>query len=129
MGQGGTITGTGFTPTTSGYYTIDILPPNQSGPGSYDVNLSINGAPAVDLSSASIPLYTGVAKPGRFQCNGSPHCMAAIAKAIMRATNSTRRRGKRQRPPLAKITTALTDTDGSEKPDRKHQRLPQRRWC
>ena len=59
-GAGGSLNGS-FTPTTSGYYTLDIYHHNQSGPGSYDVNLSVNGGTAVDLSSAGVPLYTGVA--------------------------------------------------------------------
>ncbi|KJZ42862.1 retention module-containing protein [Pseudomonas fluorescens] len=59
-GAGGSLNGS-FTPTTSGYYTLDIYHHNQSGPGSYDVNLSVNGSTAVDLSSAGVPLYTGVA--------------------------------------------------------------------
>lgn len=58
-GAGGNLNGT-FTPTTSGYYTIDIYHHNQSGPGSYDVNLSVNGGAAADLSNAGVPLYTGV---------------------------------------------------------------------
>ena len=58
-GAGGNLNGS-FTPTTSGYYTLDIYHHNQSGPGSYDVNLSVNGGTAIDLSSAGVPIYTGV---------------------------------------------------------------------
>ncbi|KAB0629333.1 hypothetical protein F7R25_37895, partial [Burkholderia stagnalis] len=49
-----------ITPTVSGYYSIEIYHANQSGPGSYDVNLSVNGAPAQDLSTSGVPLYTGI---------------------------------------------------------------------
>ncbi|MDD0977364.1 immunoglobulin-like domain-containing protein, partial [Pseudomonas fontis] len=59
-GVGGALNGT-FVPTKSGYYTIDIYHYNQAGPGSYDVNLSVNGGATVDLSNSGVPLYTGVA--------------------------------------------------------------------
>ena len=58
-GAGGALNGS-FTPTTSGYYTLDIYHHNQSGLGSYDVNLSVNGSTPIDLSSAGVPIYTGV---------------------------------------------------------------------
>ena len=111
-GKGGGISGAGFTPGTSGYYTIDIYHHNQSGPGSYDVNLSINGAAAVDLNSAGIPLYTGV----------DNLAASGVTVSDLHGTNGEgyyegyklNEGAENGSVHLSKITTALTDTDGSE---------------
>ncbi|OOG12588.1 hypothetical protein BMS17_10940 [Pseudomonas sp. C9] len=110
-GAGGGLNGS-FTPTTSGYYTLDIYHHNQSGPGSYDVNLSVNGGAAVDLSSAGVPLYTGVADLAA----------AGVTVSDLHGTNgegyydgyklNTGAEGASVH--LSAITTNLTDTDGSE---------------
>jgi surface adhesion protein len=110
-GAGGSLNGS-YTPTTSGYYTLDIYHHNQSGPGSYDVNLSVNGGAAVDLSSAGVPLYTGVADLAA----------AGVTVSDLHGTNgegyydgyklNTGAEGTSVH--LTAINTALTDTDGSE---------------
>ncbi|WP_458717758.1 tandem-95 repeat protein [Pseudomonas gregormendelii] len=111
-GKGGAISGAGFKPTTSGYYTIDIYHHNQSGPGSYDVNLSINGAAAVDLSSSGIPLYTGVANLAASGVTVSElHGANGEGYYEGYKLNEGAENGSVH---LSKITTALTDTDGSE---------------
>ncbi|CAN7733436.1 retention module-containing protein [Pseudomonas sp. LjRoot277] len=110
-GAGGSLNGS-FTPTTSGYYTLDIYHHNQSGPGNYDVNLSVNGSAAVDLSSAGVPLYTGIADlaasgvtvsdlhgtSGEGYYEGYKRNEAAEGTSVH----------------LSAIKTALTDIDGSE---------------
>jgi len=110
-GAGANLNGS-FTPSTSGYYTLDIYHHNQSGPGNYDVNLSVNGSPAIDLSSAGVPLYTGVAdlthagvtvsdlhgSNGEGYYDGNTFNVGAEDTSIQ----------------LSAIKTALTDTDGSE---------------
>ncbi|MFJ2485082.1 LapA family giant adhesin [Pseudomonas sp. NPDC087639] len=110
-GAGGNLNGS-FTPTTSGYYTLDIYHHNQSGPGSYDVNLSINGGAAVDLSSAGVPIYTGV----------KDLVNAGVTVSDLHGTNgegyydgyklNTGAEGTTVK--LSAVSTALTDTDGSE---------------
>ncbi len=110
-GAGGNLNGS-FTPTTSGYYTLDIYHHNQSGPGSYDVNLSVNGGAAIDLSSAGVPLYTGVQDLAN----------SGVTVSDLHGTNgegyydgyklNTGAEGTTVK--LSAITTALTDTDGSE---------------
>ncbi|CAI8929414.1 serralysin [Pseudomonas sp. IT-P4] len=110
-GAGGNLNGS-YTPTTSGYYTLDIYHHNQSGPGSYDVNLSVNGSTPIDLSSAGVPIYTGV-----------PDLVnAGVTVSDLHGTNgegyydgyklNTGAEGTSVK--LSAITTALTDTDGSE---------------
>ncbi|NNA62673.1 LapA family giant adhesin [Pseudomonas koreensis] len=110
-GAGGAISGS-FTPTTSGYYTLDIYHHNQSGPGSYDVNLSVNGSTPIDLSSAGVPIYTGV----------QDLVNAGVTVSDLHGTNgegyydgyklNTGAEGTTVK--LSAINTALTDTDGSE---------------
>ncbi|CAI8862884.1 serralysin [Pseudomonas sp. IT-P294] len=110
-GAGGNLNGS-FTPTTSGYYTLDIYHHNQSGPGNYDVNLSVNGGAAIDLSSAGVPLYTGVADLAA----------SGVTVSDLHGTNgegyydgyklNTGAEGTSVH--LTAIKTALTDTDGSE---------------
>ncbi|WLH35845.1 retention module-containing protein [Pseudomonas sp. FP2196] len=110
-GAGGAINGS-FTPTTSGYYTLDIYHHNQSGPGSYDVNLSVNGSTPVDLSSAGVPIYTGV----------TDLVNAGVTVSDLHGTNgegyydgyklNTGAEGTTVK--LSAVSTALTDTDGSE---------------
>ncbi|MCO7574352.1 type I secretion C-terminal target domain-containing protein, partial [Pseudomonas chlororaphis] len=110
-GAGGNLNGT-FTPTTSGYYTIDIYHHNQSGPGSYDVNLSVNGGNPVDLSNAGVPLYTGV----------TDLTNAGVSVSELHGTNGEgyydgyklNEGGEGGSVHLSKISTGLTDTDGSE---------------
>ncbi|MET0844879.1 MAG: retention module-containing protein [Pseudomonas sp.] len=110
-GAGGSLSGS-FTPTASGYYTLDIYHHNQSGPGSYDVNLSVNGAAAVDLSSAGVPLYTGVADLAAsgvtvselHGANGEGYYDGYKLNEAAEGTSVH----------LSAIKTALTDTDGSE---------------
>ncbi|WP_426232645.1 LapA family giant adhesin [Pseudomonas sp. TWP3-2] len=110
-GAGGAINGS-FTPTTSGYYTLDIYHHNQSGPGSYNVDLSVNGSTPIDLSSAGVPLYTGVKDLAN----------AGVTVSDLHGTNgegyydgyklNTGAEGTTVK--LSSISTALTDTDGSE---------------
>ncbi|WP_347903081.1 retention module-containing protein [Pseudomonas purpurea] len=110
-GNGGQLSGS-FTPTTSGYYTLDIYHHNQSGPGSYDVNLSVNGSTPVDLNTAGVPIYTGV----------TDLVNAGVTVSDLHGSNGEgyydgyklNEGAEGGSVHLSKITTALTDTDGSE---------------
>ncbi|AIG04068.1 retention module-containing protein [Pseudomonas fluorescens] len=101
-----------FTPTSNGYYSIDIYHANQAGAGSYDVNLSVNGGPVTNLSNTNIPIYTGVndlinagAQVSDLHgTNGQGYYDAY--KLNEGLENGTVK--------LSKVTTGLTDTDGSE---------------
>ncbi|SER97767.1 type I secretion C-terminal target domain (VC_A0849 subclass), partial [Pseudomonas sp. NFACC02] len=64
-GAGGGVVSTGFTPTASGYYTLDIYHYNQAGPGSYNIGLtdknnSTNAVTNVALDSAHTAIYATV---------------------------------------------------------------------
>ncbi|MEG0631195.1 MAG: retention module-containing protein [Pseudomonas sp.] len=101
-----------FIPTSNGYYSIDIYHANQAGAGSYDVNLSVNGGAAKNLSNTNIPIYTGVndlisagAQVSDLHgTNGQGYYDAY--KLNEGLENGTVK--------LTKVTTGLTDTDGSE---------------
>ena len=58
--SGSAINGSSYTPTESGYYTLDIYHYNQAGPGNYNVNVSINNAPSVSLGSTGVQTYTSI---------------------------------------------------------------------
>ncbi|MFK8333315.1 immunoglobulin-like domain-containing protein, partial [Pseudomonas sp. BJa5] len=110
-GAGGGISGS-FTPTISGYYTLDIYHANQSGPGSFDVNLSVNGSTPVDLNNANIPMYpsvndlvnAGVTVGELHGSDGEGYYQGY--KLNEGAENSTIK--------LVGISTQLVDRDGSE---------------
>ncbi|UVL40665.1 retention module-containing protein [Pseudomonas sp. B21-040] len=110
-GAGANLNGS-FTPSASGYYTLDIYHHNQNGPGNYDVNLSVNGSPAIDLSSAGVPLYTGVADLTHAgvtvsDLHGSKGEGYYDGYKLNEGAQGTSVH-------LSAINTALTDTDGSE---------------
>ncbi|WP_306219056.1 immunoglobulin-like domain-containing protein, partial [Pseudomonas sp. Pse1] len=110
-GAGGSISGS-YTPTTSGYYTLDIYHHNQSGPGSYDVNLKVDNGPTLDLNNAGVPIYTGV----------NDLINAGVTVSDLHGSNgegyydgyklNTGPEGGSIK--LSAITTELTDRDGSE---------------
>jgi Mg-chelatase subunit ChlD len=64
-GAGGKIQSAGFTPTESGYYTLDIYHYNQAGAGSYNIslvdkNISTNVTQTVALNGSNVPLFATV---------------------------------------------------------------------
>jgi surface adhesion protein len=58
-GAGGTVAGS-YTPSVSGYYTLEIYHANQSGPGSYDVNVKVGSGAVGDLNSTTLPMYPNI---------------------------------------------------------------------
>ncbi len=64
-GAGGKIQSAGFTPTESGYYTLDIYHYNQAGPGSYNINLvdknvGTGATQTVALNGSNVLLFATV---------------------------------------------------------------------
>ncbi|MCO7521875.1 type I secretion C-terminal target domain-containing protein [Pseudomonas sp. 1] len=108
----GAISGS-FTPTTSGYYTLEIYNANQAGPGSLDVNIRVNNGAAMDLNSSNIPLYPSV----------NDLSNAGVSVSDLHGSNGQGyydgyklNEGSENGAPvkLVGISTNLTDTDGSE---------------
>ncbi|MFP3926796.1 retention module-containing protein [Pseudomonas sp. W5-36] len=61
-GAGGKIQSAGFTPTESGYYTLDVYHYNQAGPGSYNIsltdkNISTGASQTVALNGSNVLLF------------------------------------------------------------------------
>ncbi|WP_270019388.1 Ig-like domain-containing protein [Vibrio sp. LaRot3] len=50
----GEIQGDAFVPSVNGYYPIEVYHHNQSGPGNFNIDVSINGQPPVDLSNSNL---------------------------------------------------------------------------
>ncbi|RMP66173.1 hypothetical protein ALQ18_04241 [Pseudomonas marginalis pv. marginalis] len=101
-----------ITPTVSGYYSLEIYHANQSGPGSYDVNVSINGGAAQDLSTSGVALYTGITDLVNAGVTVSDlHGSNGDGYYTAYKLNEGLENGSVK---LSKVSTALTDTDGSE---------------
>ncbi|WPN98474.1 retention module-containing protein [Pseudomonas sp. MUP55] len=101
-----------FTPAVSGYYSIEIYQANQAGPGSYDVNLSVNGGAVQNLSTSNVPLYTGITDLTNAGVTVSDlHGSNGDGYYVGYKLNEGQENGSVK---LSKISTALTDTDGSE---------------
>ncbi|WP_315974964.1 immunoglobulin-like domain-containing protein, partial [Pseudomonas sp. 5P_5.1_Bac1] len=110
-GAGGQLNGT-FTPTKSGYYTVEIYHYNQAGPGSYDVNLSVNGGATIDVSQVGTALYPTVAALAAAGVTVSDlHGSSGKGYYDGYKLNEGRENGTVK---LVGISSALTDTDGSE---------------
>ncbi|MBA1188210.1 type I secretion C-terminal target domain-containing protein [Pseudomonas entomophila] len=111
-GGGGSISGS-FTPTTSGYYPIEVYHANQSGPGSYDLNIKVGSGGVTDLSSTNIPMYQSVADMAGAGLSTSDLHTNASGQTYYDGykLNEGPENGSVK---LVGISTALTDTDGSE---------------
>ncbi|MBA1204085.1 type I secretion C-terminal target domain-containing protein [Pseudomonas capeferrum] len=110
-GAGGAISGS-FTPTASGYFPIEVYHANQSGPGSYDLNIKVGNGAVTDLSSANIPMYQNVTEMANAGLTPSDlHTVNGQSYYDGYKLNEGPEGGSVK---LVGITTALTDTDGSE---------------
>ncbi|MBH3345182.1 type I secretion C-terminal target domain-containing protein, partial [Pseudomonas parafulva] len=110
-GGGGQVTGS-FTPTATGYYPIEVYHANQSGPGSYDLNIQVGAGSPVDLSSANIRMYQNVTEMANAGLSVSDaHTVNGQTYYDGYKLNEGPENGTVK---LVGISTALTDTDGSE---------------
>jgi len=110
-GAGGQVSGT-FTPNTSGYYPIEVYHANQSGPGSYDLNIKVGTGAVTDLSSSNIKMYQNVTEMAKAGLGVSDlHTVNGQSYYDGYKLNEGPEGGSVK---LVAISTALTDTDGSE---------------
>ncbi|WP_225932898.1 immunoglobulin-like domain-containing protein, partial [Pseudomonas oryzicola] len=110
-GAGGQVSGS-FTPNTSGYYPIEVYHANQSGPGSYDLNIQVGSGAVTDLSSSNIKMYQNVTEMANAGLGVSDlHTVNGQSYYDGYKLNEGPEGGSVK---LVGISTALTDTDGSE---------------
>ncbi len=106
----GNLTGTPFTPAVSGYYSLEVIAYNGSGPGSLDLSMQVNGAPAVDLNTSNFRLY-----PGTSSFSGSGTVVGPLVSNGDGGFYPTSVVGNEDTSiPLGTIAGSLVDTDGSE---------------
>ncbi|QXI48027.1 retention module-containing protein [Pseudomonas anuradhapurensis] len=110
-GAGGQVSGS-FTPNTSGYYPIEVYHANQTGPGSYDLNIQVGSGAVTDLSSSNIKMYQNVTEMANAGLGVSDlHTVNGQSYYDGYKLNEGPEGGSVK---LVGISTALTDTDGSE---------------
>jgi len=106
----GNYTGATFAPAESGYYTIEYFGYNGDAVGSFDVNVSVNGAAAVNLNTTNFALFPTVSS---LEAVGGAHLPLVangdggyypVGNAGLESTWIK----------LAPLSAALVDTDGSE---------------
>ena len=101
-----------FVPKTSGYYPIEVYHANQAGPGSYDLNIQAGSGPVTDLSSSNIKMYQNVTEMAKAGLGVSDlHTVDGQSYYDGYKLNEGPEGGSVK---LVSISTALTDTDGSE---------------
>ena len=109
----GTFTSNTFTPTVTGYYSIEFMVYNTSGPGSYDLNVSVNGATAVDLSTSNFLLFQSINQvdaAGGQRSAFIPNATTGEGGYYPVVYDA----GVQSRVYLAPVLASLVDTDGSE---------------
>ncbi|OQR26768.1 hypothetical protein BWR59_30415 [Pseudomonas sp. Bc-h] len=113
--------GSGFVPTVSGYYTLDIYHYNQAGPGNYsiglsDTNNSTKVVTSVALDSAHVALYASVDDLKASGLNGVTFTENASVAGEGYYTAYALNHGTENNPiKLSGVTASFGDsTDGSE---------------
>ncbi|MCT4501781.1 hypothetical protein N0U25_28690, partial [Pseudomonas sivasensis] len=110
--QGSGINGSSYTPTESGYYTLDIYHYNQNGPGNYDVNVSINNGSSVSLGNSGLQTYTSAAA---LEAAGMVLGDSHVVNGEGYYTGNVYNHGLEDTAiKIAPITATFVDTDGSE---------------
>ena len=104
----GNFTATGYTPTTTGYYSIEIDMYNGNYIGSIDLNMSVDGATPVDLSSDNFNLYSTSTVITNSGINLGDFVAVSDGGYYPVATNNAASLS------LTSITSSLVDSDGSE---------------
>ncbi|VVN73255.1 hypothetical protein PS687_05686 [Pseudomonas fluorescens] len=110
--KGSAITGSSYTPTESGYYTLDVYHYNQAGAGNYDVNVSINNGVSMSLGNSGLQTYTSV---DALKAAGAVLGDSHIVNGEGYYTGYVYNRGLEDTAiKVSPITTTFVDNDGSE---------------
>ncbi|EGR3919613.1 type I secretion C-terminal target domain-containing protein, partial [Vibrio cholerae] len=112
-GTDATLKGEAFVPTESGYYPISIYHHNQKGQGNFDVNVSINRAAAVDLSSSNLSIVSDIDSltSSGIRTSGIQEDENGVEFYDIYQVNEGR---QDTAIPLSEIKASLNDKDGSE---------------
>ncbi|AYO15175.1 tandem-95 repeat protein [Vibrio owensii] len=108
----GDIKGDAFVPTSSGFYPIEIYHHNQSGPGNFNVDVSINGQTAVDLSNSNLYVVSDSAALDAVDVRTSE--LKEVDGVQFYETYQVNEGLQDTAIPISEIRASLTDTDGSE---------------
>ncbi|MET2850453.1 tandem-95 repeat protein [Vibrio owensii] len=108
----GDIKGDAFVPTSSGFYPIEIYHHNQSGPGNFNVDVSINGQTPVDLSNSNLYVVSDSAALDAVDVRTSE--LKEVDGVQFYETYEFNEGLQDTAIPISEIRASLTDTDGSE---------------
>ncbi|MFJ5300085.1 type I secretion C-terminal target domain-containing protein [Pseudomonas sp. NPDC088368] len=112
--QSGKIIGSAYTPSVSGYYTLELYHYNQNGPGNYEVQMSVNGGAATPLGSSGVPTYNSIADLQAAGIDVSALNVKGNAVEGFYTGYALNEGTAGKAISLVSISPALTDTDGSE---------------
>jgi Ca2+-binding RTX toxin-like protein len=99
-----------FTPTVSGYYTLDLYHYNQNGPGSYDLKVAVGSGAATELSASGLTMYTNTTDALNHGVT-----LTANGSNLYSATSINHGLENGAAIKLSTISTTFVDMDGSEK--------------
>ncbi|MGY5728490.1 tandem-95 repeat protein [Vibrio chemaguriensis] len=108
----GDIKGASFTPSVSGFYPIEIYHHNQSGPGNFNVDVSINGQAPVNLSNSSLYVVSDESALEATDIRTSE--LQEVNGVAFYETYQLNEGLQDTAIPLSEIKTSLNDKDGSE---------------
>ncbi|WP_043887339.1 Calx-beta domain-containing protein, partial [Vibrio sp. 16] len=108
----GDIKGGAFVPSVSGFYPIEIYHHNQSGPGNYNVNVSIDGNTPVDLSNSNLYIVSDESALDNADVRTSE--LKEVDGVEFYETYEVNEGLQDTEIPLSEIRASLSDTDGSE---------------
>ncbi|HHX8435734.1 TPA: tandem-95 repeat protein [Vibrio diabolicus] len=108
----GDIKGASFTPSVSGFYPIEIYHHNQSGPGNFNVDVSINGQAPVNLSNSSLYVVSDESELEATDIRTSE--LQEVNGVAFYETYQLNEGLQDTAIPLSEIKASLNDTDGSE---------------
>jgi len=104
----GNFTTTTYSPTTSGYYSVEINYYNGDGPGALDINMSVDGGTALDFNTTNFSIYPSQASLSSVSGLGSE---IVINDGGLILVSGGAEDGQIA---LGTISATLNDTDGSE---------------
>ncbi|CAH7138984.1 VWFA domain-containing protein [Vibrio chagasii] len=108
----GTIQGGAFIPTVSGFYPIEVYHHNQSGPGNFDVNVSVDGGSPVNLNSTNFGIVSDVSQLDSIEIRTSELINENGVEFYQVYT--TNEGPQDTWIPLTELQASLNDNDGSE---------------